>query len=174
MKIIQLTLIALSGNFALHSAVEAQGRLSNEASQAVNLASKLSSVLTSELDKSFGNEDLATPARRGEICAAAAKSIQFDGELVDEMLAANSALPNNNTPRYMYSDIYSARAILAAGAAEYRLDRADAYLKFSCLDQADNLYREVIKIFIGSSFDAYRSRAAIGIEDVRERRASIE
>lgn len=174
MKIIQRTLIALSGNFALCSAVEAQGRLSNEANQAVTLASKLSSVLNSELEKSFGNVDLATLPRREETCAAVAKSIQFDGELVDDMLAANSALPDNNTPRYMYRDIYSARAILAAGAAEYRLDRADAYLKFSCLDQADSLYREVIKIFVGSSFDAYRARATIGIEDVRSRRQSTE
>lgn len=156
MKIIQLTLIALSGNFALHSAVEAQGRLSNEASQAVNLASKLSSVLTSELDKSFGNEDLAAPARRGEICAAAAKSIQFDGELVDEMLAANSALPNNNTPRYMYRDIYSARAIFIS---EVGLILAVHFLgiRFAGIASAKQLTLLCLALEPGGSSPTFRS-----------------
>jgi hypothetical protein len=51
--------------------------------------------------------------------------------------------------------------------ASWFLDLADAAASHGCPKLADQVYREVIKTYIGSDYAAQRQRAQIGIEDVR-------
>lgn len=44
---------------------------------------------------------------------------------------------------------------------------ADGLLKRRCLDGADLLYRDILTRFSGSSYEALRERAKVGIDDVR-------
>ena len=52
------------------------------------------------------------------------------------------------------------------------LEVADSALQHSCLDVADKLYRFVISAYTQPVFSAYRQRAEIGVQDVREARKS--
>lgn len=71
--------------------------------------------------------------------------------------------------RTNFPDLYASMAPIHSSL---QLDLADEFLKQGCLDQADRLYRAVIRIHIGSRFAAERQRAQIGIDDVRAKRAS--
>lgn len=53
---------------------------------------------------------------------------------------------------------------------EARFTLADALLRARCLDEADKIYRDTISTFTGSSYDALRQRAQIGVDDVRAMR----
>lgn len=55
--------------------------------------------------------------------------------------------------------------------ASMNFEIADSALKNGCLDFADKAYREIIVIYIGTAYAAYRDRARIGIDDIRAARA---
>jgi hypothetical protein len=55
--------------------------------------------------------------------------------------------------------------------AETILALADAYLAKGCLDDADRVYRSIIKRFTGGVYEAVRQRAMIGVDDVRANRS---
>ena len=56
--------------------------------------------------------------------------------------------------------------------SEARFTLADALMAASSLDEADKIYRSTISTFVGSTYEAMRQRALIGIDDVRAKRAS--
>jgi len=58
-------------------------------------------------------------------------------------------------------------------SATYQLDIADGALRKSCIDFADVVYRDVIKIYTGLGYAAHRQRAEIGLADVREARRRV-
>ena len=151
----------------------AQGRYTDKANDAVALSVRVTDHVENSLERVFSKAGDITPERREEVCAAVAQAVQIDNEAVDYILSDIANLPDNNTPNYMYRDIYSAQRILTNGAATYRLDRADAYLSFDCLAEADGLYREVLRIFSSGPYDGFRMRASVGIEDIRSRRAAL-
>lgn len=158
--------------FVLSPPARAQGQHSEMAAKAVALANQVTDNLNSRLASSFPEGSILTLDERETKCGQVAQAITMN-EAIDFMLNGNSKLPDRNTPRYMYADIASARRTLSAGAATYRLARAHAYLKNDCLVQADMLFREVIQIFTGSSFEAYRTTASIGVDDVRDRKKEL-
>ena len=47
---------------------------------------------------------------------------------------------------------------------------ADAALHKNCLDQADQVYRDLIHFYVGGAYSGIRDRARVGIDDVRARR----
>lgn len=57
-----------------------------------------------------------------------------------------------------------------ATAADLRLSAADALTRAKCYDQADELYRSVIATYTGASYAAFRERAKVGIDDIRDKR----
>ena len=57
-------------------------------------------------------------------------------------------------------------------SAMYQLEIADGALNKKCVDFADVVYRDVIKVFVGLAYGGYRQRAEIGLADVREARQS--
>jgi hypothetical protein len=50
------------------------------------------------------------------------------------------------------------------------LDLADAYLLGKCLDEADAIYRLVIRKYPGTAYEGLRERALLGVDDVRAAR----
>lgn len=54
------------------------------------------------------------------------------------------------------------------------LDLADAYLLGGCFKEANIIYRDVIHTYTGSSYAAFRERAAIGVDDVRAGQGSAK
>ena len=54
--------------------------------------------------------------------------------------------------------------------AGVHLDIADSARKRGCLNFADEEYRKVISLFIGSGYAAFRQRAQVGIDDIRAMR----
>jgi hypothetical protein len=51
---------------------------------------------------------------------------------------------------------------------------ADGARSLGCRKIADHYYRQVLSIFTGSAYNAYRQRALVGIEDVRKARTGRE
>lgn len=79
--------------------------------------------------------------------------------------AVNTAF--SNVQRREHRSVYRDIVPLAVNTT---LDIGDVALQKGCLDIADRQYREVLEVFVGPSYSAYRERAAIGIEDVRAKR----
>lgn len=53
-------------------------------------------------------------------------------------------------------------------------DYAEIALKSDKIDIADNVYRDLIKLFVGDIYSGIRDRAKIGLEDVRARKLILE
>jgi hypothetical protein len=53
--------------------------------------------------------------------------------------------------------------------AATKLDIADRALRKGCTPFAEEVYRDVIKEYVGSGFAAHRQRAEIGLQDIRSR-----
>jgi hypothetical protein len=64
--------------------------------------------------------------------------------------------------RYRESDQYGTPIFIGS-----YLDLADAYLAGNCFKEANGIYRDVIRKYIGASYASFRERASIGVDDVR-------
>mgnify|MGYP006879611722 CR=1 FL=1 len=173
MKILFQTIVVAAISIAIADDVHAQGKYSDHATQAKQLADRATSNLRNALSDAFGSEEEFLREKRAAACQLVWQTGYIEEEAVDYILGRMASLPNNRTPRYQYRDISSAKAILVSAAARYRLERADAYLSAKCEKQANTLYREVLEIFAEGPYEGYRARAQVGIEDVRELRRSL-
>jgi hypothetical protein len=75
-------------------------------------------------------------------------------------------IKSESRSRYIEDIPYAIEAVQVA-VSEFN-DLAYAAQKKGCLTMARDLYLEVIERFIGSSFEAMRQRAQIGLDDIRE------
>jgi hypothetical protein len=75
----------------------------------------------------------------------------------------------SNVERNVFLDTIITLNPMAIGA---KFNAADAYLAAGCLDPADQIYRDILATYTGSSFASVRERAKVGIDDVRAKKTS--
>ena len=91
-------------------------------------------------------------------------------------IGSMEALSDEVWRQYQSRENYSQEADLSSFntamnyAAQTNFKIADLALKQGCLDIADERYRHVVTRYTGTAYAAFRDRARIGIDDVRDRR----
>lgn len=129
----------------------------------------------------------AVPHARGQDVSELANSTDANATALLQAFAMGGECAGANTPQTLavpYAKFvisltaFESRVMTASfpidlsALASMRLQVADAALKSKCPGLADAQYRAVVSRYVGNSYQAFRERAKIGIDDVRALSAS--
>lgn len=137
---------------------------------------------------------IGTPSSLEELTKQKSKAVQgmiqpyYDGLAALEQYRATADCANDTRDvviknilllRVAFSLIHEAQVYETSRILQqYHTDLAFAFaeeaLKRKCFDDADMMYRSMIKFYVGSSYGGVRDRARIGIDDVRTARATAQ